>query len=401
LIENNGFFVGAALRAAARSGRVADRGRGKERSMMRWLVFALLLAAAPLHAQPDPTPYMAREIAPGVHLLSTPPEYRGAVTGNITVIEQSDGVVVIDSGLTRADGRRTVDFIRSITHKPVKALLYTHWHNDHPQGGSEIRTAWPQVRIISTAATLRTLRGDRMGRYISQHPDEGIETIFLNQSAGTLAFVAAQLRNPQHDEATRARYRRMEADTRERMTAIRGTYLVLPTETFTDELRLDDPVRPVHLRFLGRANTEGDAIAWLPSERIVITGDIVVSPVPFGFFSFPGDWLEVLERIKALDYRVLIPGHGEPQTDTVYLDRLAATLRDLRAQIGPLARQGLSLDEVRRQVNWDAQRAVFGDTPRNRLLFDAYWLTPMTVNTYMEARGQRFEQGDESLYPNE
>lgn len=364
---------------------------------MRLLVVALLFAASPLRAQPDLTPYTARQIAPGVHLLATPPEYRGAVTGNITVIEQSDGVVVIDSGLTRADGRRAAQFIRSITRKPVKALVYTHWHNDHPQGGSEIRAAWPRVRIISTPATLRALQGP-IQRYISLRPDERMETIFLNQSAATLAFIAAQLRNPRHDEATRARYRRMEADTRERMTAIRGTYLVLPTETFADELRLDDRVRPVHLRFLGRANTDGDAVAWLPNERIVITGDIVVHPIPFGFFSFPGDWLGVLERIKALDYRVLIPGHGEPQSDTAYVDRLAATLRDLRTQIGPLAAQGLSLEEVRRRVDWSAQRAIFGDTPRNRLLFDAYWLTPMTINTYMEARGQRFEQGDENLY---
>jgi len=367
--------------------------------MLRLLVLALLFCAAPLRAQPDLAPYGARQIAPGVHLLATPADYRGAATGNIIIIEQSDGMVVVDSGLTRADGRRAVDFIRSITRKPVKVLLYTHWHNDHPQGGSEIRAAWPGVRIVSTAATLRTLRGARMARYVSQRPDERIETVFLNQSAGTLAFIAAQLRNPQLDEALRARYRRMEADTRERMRAIRGTYLVLPTETFTDELRLDDPVRPVHLRFLGRANTEGDAIAWLPNERIVVTGDIVVHPVPFGFFSFPGDWLGVLERIKALDYRILIPGHGEPQTDSIYIDRLAATLRDLRAQIGPLAAQGLSLAEVRGRVNWDAQRAIFGDTPRNRLLFDAYWLNPMTINTYMEARGQTFEQGDEALYP--
>ena len=367
--------------------------------MLRLLALAMLVLACPLHARPDLAPYAARQIAPGVHLLSTPAVYRGAVTGNITIIEQSDGMVVIDSGLTRADGRRAVGFIRSLTRKPVKVLLYTHWHNDHPQGGSEIRAAWPGVRIVSTPATLRTLRGERLARYISQRPDERIETIFLNQSAGTLAFVAAQLRNPQNDATTRARYRRMEADTRERMAAIRGTYLVLPTETFTDELRLDDPVRPVHLRFLGRANTDGDAIAWLPNERIVVTGDIVVHPVPFGYFSFPGDWLAVLERIKALDYRILIPGHGEPQTDTAYIDRLAATLRDLRAQIAPLAARGLGLDEVRQRVNWDAQRAIFGDSPRNRLLFDAYWLTPMTVNAWMEARGRTFEQGDESLYP--
>lgn len=367
--------------------------------MLRLLVLALLFCASPLRAQPDLAPYAARQIAPGVHLLTTPPEYRGAVTGNITIIEQSDGMVVIDSGLTRADGGRAVEFIRSITRKPVKVLLYTHWHNDHPQGGSEIRAAWPRVRIVSTPATLRTLRGARMARYIGQRPDERIETIFLNQASGTLAMARAQQRNPQLDEATRGRWARMERDTRERMASFRGTYLVLPTETFTDELRLNDRMRPVHLRFLGRANTDGDAIAWLPNERIVVTGDIVVHPVPFGFGSFPRDWLGVVERIKALDYRVLIPGHGEPQTDNVYIDRLAATLRDLLAQIGPLAGQGISLEEVRRRVNWDAQRAIFGDTPRNRLLFDAYWLNPMTTNTYMEARGQTFEQGDETLYP--
>lgn len=367
------------------------------------LMLGLTALAAPAPAQsPDAAalaPYAARQIAPGVHLLATPPEYRGAVTGNITIIEQSDGVVVIDSGLTRADGRRAVAFIRSITRLPVKAVVYTHWHNDHPQGGSEIRAAWPRVRIISTAATLRALQGP-IQRYISLRPDERMETLFLNQSAGVLAQIEAQLRNPQHDQATLARYRRMATEVRARNADFRGTYLVLPTETFTGELRLDDPVRPVHLRFLGRANTEGDAIAWLPNERIVVTGDIVVSPIPFGFFSFPGDWIEVIARIKALDYRILIPGHGEPQTDTAYIDRLAATLTDLRAQIGPLARQGLSLDEVRQRVDWSAQRDIFGDTPRNRLLFDAYWLTPMTINTYMEARGQAMTQGDESLYPN-
>ena len=75
-------------------------------------------------------------------------------------------------------------FIRSITRKPVKALLYTHWHNDHPQGGSEIRAAWPRVRIISTAGDAAHAARRRMPRYVSLRPDERIETIFLNQSAG-------------------------------------------------------------------------------------------------------------------------------------------------------------------------------------------------------------------------
>lgn len=365
---------------------------------MRLLVLALLLAAAPLSAQPDIAPYAARRLAPGVHLLATPPDYRGGVTGNIVVIEQSDGVVIIDSGGTAADGRRAVAFIRSVTARPVKALVYTHWHGDHPQGGSEIRAAWPRLRIISTARTLESLRGPTL-RYVGLRPDERFETLFLNQLAGLIAQIEAALRDPAHDEATRGRYRRMLTEVRARQGDIRGTHLALPTETFAEELLLDDRVRPVRLIHPGRANTDGDAIAWLPNERIVATGDIVVWPIPFGFFSFPRDWIEVLQRIKAMNYHILVPGHGEPQTDTAYIDRLAATLADLRAQIGPLAAQGLSLEEVQRRVDWSAQRAIFGDTPRNRLLFDAFWLTPMTINTYMEARGTPMVQGEESIYP--
>lgn len=363
---------------------------------------SLSLGSAPADLlQPSSTisiaPYTARELVPGVHLLATPPDYLGGVIGNIIIVEQSDGMVVIDSGGTAADGRRAVAYIRSITRKPVTAMVYTHWHGDHPWGGSEIRAAWPGVRIISTAPTQAALRGPTL-QYIGFRPDERFETIFLNQISGLLGPVAARARDAGQDDALRQRYVRMERELRARTGDFRGTHLVLPTETFANELLLDDPVRPVQLFHPGRANTDGDAVAWLPNQRILVSGDIVVSPTPFGFYSFPSDWIRVLERFKAMNFAILIPGHGEPQTDSVYLDRLIATLNDLRDQIGPLARQGLSLEDVRGRVNFSAQMAIFGDTNRNRALFEAYWLTPMTVNTYMEANGTPMVQGDESLY---
>ena len=169
---------------------------------------------------------------------------------------------------------------------------------------------------------------------------------------------------------------------------------MLPTETFTERLVLDDPVRPVELLFLGRANTDGDAIAWLPRERIVVTGDVVVAPTPYGFFSFPQDWLATIDRIKALNFAVLIPGHGDPQRDTAYLDKLAATITDIRTQVGALAAKGLSLDEVRKQADFSAQRAIFGTTPRLQATFEAFWLTPMVANAYREATGKPIVQGD-------
>ena len=200
--------------------------------------------------------------------------------------------------------------------------------------------------------------------------------------------------NPANTDAQRERYDRMAREMRAFGTDFRGTYLVPPTETFTDSLLIDDAERPVRLMFLGRANTEGDAIAWLPRQRIVMTGDVVVSPTPFGFFSFPEGWVGVLERLKSLDYVLLVPGHGEPQADAVYLDRLITTIGDIRAQVGPLARQGLSLEEVRERVDFSAQTEIFGTTPRLRLGFESYWLSPMVENAWKEARGDRIVQGD-------
>jgi len=362
-----------------------------------FLLFPSLIVVGVAHAQdrsPEAlAPFAARELAPGIHLLATPPDFLGPAISNVSIIEQSDGIVLIDSGATAADGRRIVAYVRSLTDKPVKAVVITHWHNDHPLGVSEIRAAWPDVRIISTGPTRAGLLGPA-STSVGPRPDERFDTMILNQVSDSLSRIAALRSNPSNTDAQRERYDRMAREMRAFGADFRGTYLVPPTETFADTLLINDAERPVRLMFLGRANTEGDAIAWLPRQRIVMTGDVVVSPTPFGFFSFPEDWVGVLQRLKGLDFALLVPGHGEPQADAAYLDRLLATIGDIRAQVGPLARQGLSLEEVRERVDFSAQTAIFGTTPRLRLGFESYWLNPMVENAWKEARGEAIVQGD-------
>src|SRR5207253_5341503 len=55
----------------------------------------------------------------------------------------------------------------------------------------------------------------------------------------------------------------------------------LPNLTFERELDLDLGGRQVQIKFLGRGNTAGDAIILLPTEKILIAGDLVVHPGPF------------------------------------------------------------------------------------------------------------------------
>lgn len=356
-----------------------------------FILFWLILFATPLAAQPAIAPFTARDIAPGIHLLALPADWAGPAVGNVTIVEQRRGMVVIDSGGTIAHGRAIVAYIRSITDKPVTAVLITHWHNDHPLGIAAIRAAWPRVRIISTPQTRDGLLGPARTS-VGLRPSDFFDTEILNEASQSVSQVRPLQAAATTDEQ-RARYDRYIVNLQSFARDFRGTYLVPPTETFTSELLLDDPERPVRAMYLGRANTAGDAIAWLPRQRIVASGDIVVSPLPFGFFSYPESWISVLQRLKAMNYALLIPGHGEPMTDTAYLDRLIGTITDIRTQVGALARQGLTLEQVRERVDYSAQTDIFGTTPRLRANFAPLWLTPMTENAYKEATGQPIIQG--------
>jgi glyoxylase-like metal-dependent hydrolase (beta-lactamase superfamily II) len=56
--------------------------------------------------------------------------------------------------------------------------------------------------------------------------------------------------------------------------------------TVDHELTLDLGHRKVKLMFLGRGNTAGDLVAYLPAERILLTGDVLVHPFPFATQSY-------------------------------------------------------------------------------------------------------------------
>jgi glyoxylase-like metal-dependent hydrolase (beta-lactamase superfamily II) len=270
-------------------------------------------------ATPEIAPFVAMEVHPKVHLLTTPEDYFGPVIGNVTLIEQSDGFVVVDSGLNAGNGRAVVRYARSLSPKPIKAVLITHWHNDHPQGVSAIRDSYPSVRIIATAATEAGMLGPEAFD-IGYAPGPKWDTAMAGLIAKSKADLNKLLADPATalDRKERIKKALVQYDTFGKDFS--GSYIVPPTETFERELLIEDADVPVRLLHLGRANTNGDALAWLPNQRIVATGDIVVAPIPFGFGSYSGDWIDTIGKVKTLGFTTLIPGHGVPQADSGYLD---------------------------------------------------------------------------------
>jgi len=334
-------------------------------------------------------------VADGVWLIAQPQPFHIQPIGNVVVIEQRDGLVLIDGGGSPGAGRRIVELVRGVSDKPVKAVAITHWHGDHVLGVSSIVQAWPNAEVISTDITDSHLRGRSMKAYPKGAPDSALQAAFDKRLDGAADFVRTSLAKP--DLAARER-QGLEASQRllaQYRTDTRDIVLALPTRTFVESLKLDDATRPVELRHPGRGNTDGDLIAWLPRQRVMATGDLVVAPIPFGFNAYPADWQRTLRAMQAQHPLVWIPGHGAAMHDDHYVDNLVDLIGDTREAVAPLVKEGVAMDEAGKRVDLSADRARFvGDDPWLGRWFDRYWTQPFIDAAWREAKGEPIEQGE-------
>ncbi len=164
---------------------------------------------------------IAERVAPGVHVLRQAAPTFAGVIGNVIVIEQSDGLVLIDSGSSHGVGQRVVRLVRLISAKPVKAVVVTHWHNDHPLGLSAILAAWPNADIIAHSAAAADLEAGRTGVPQAASADYEAQRVrTLNEAYDAIQTnEAAQARTPEE----RAGWARMLAARALRLADVPGT----------------------------------------------------------------------------------------------------------------------------------------------------------------------------------
>ncbi len=78
------------------------------------------------------------KVAEGVYFATS----TGSITtgSNGAVIVNADDVLIIDPGITAAAGRSFVEDVKTLTNKPVKYVVDTHYHYDHAFAQSGVRT---------------------------------------------------------------------------------------------------------------------------------------------------------------------------------------------------------------------------------------------------------------------
>ena len=330
-----------------------------------------------------------------VHVFTQGNAFHLQPRGNVEVIEQNDGLVLVDSGGSPAGAEEVIAWIRAHTQKPVTAIVLTHWHGDHTLGLGRLLEQWPRARVISTPQTRDMLASPAANRFMPGDEADANQRYNTNnngnveylQRAGQDQALPAPIRAGFASEAPLfARFAR-------EMRTI--SHRAIPTETVTEQLTLADRTTPVEVHYFGRANTEGDAIVWLPRQRVAIVGDILVEPIPYGFNSYPRQWIDVLARVKALNFSTIVPGHGLPLHDSVYLDAVSTMLASVRTQTASIAADtSITNENVGARIDLSQHQAQFAhDDAWLRMWFNNYWHDPIASSALREARGQPIVQG--------
>jgi len=292
-------------------------------------------AQAPVRPAPVKT-----QVADGVFLFQTAPYGEVGLDGNAVVIVSNDGVLVFDSNGTPAAAEAVLRKIRALTTQPVRYVVNSHWHWDHWYGTEVYRRAFPDVQVIAHEKTREMMMGPALA-----FNQPGLDS----QLPEYIAMLEKRLASLQPSAEATALRDRIAAH-KWFLEQKRGVKHTFPNVTFSDQLTLHLGGREVRVLHRDRAVTPGDAFLYLPKEKVLVTGDLLVNPVSFALSVYPSGWVKTLEWMDALDATTMVPGHGEVLRDETLLHATLDIFRKLIA-FGPGAKtRGLNAFEASDEV---------------------------------------------------
>jgi glyoxylase-like metal-dependent hydrolase (beta-lactamase superfamily II) len=308
---------------------------------------ALLVSAAVFHAQMPPADhaYTFTQIVPGIYsAIGT-----GAmnVGSNSAVIVNQDDVVIVDSHISPESGRAMLAELKTITDKPVKFLINTHFHYDHTNGNQVFP---PAVDIIGHEYTRRRLAGDIL--------EKGMFASLLTALPSQLDALRTRAAGEQ-DPAAKAR---LEQQLRVQTAFAQSVKDVTPTPpnvTLDDHMTLFRGGREIRLLYLGRGHTGGDIVVYLPHERVLCSGDLLVNGVANLVDGYVDEWPASLEKLKALDFDHVIPGHGEPFTGKERIGEFQAYLTDFWRQASALHDANVTAVDAAKRIDMSAHKGHY------------------------------------------
>jgi glyoxylase-like metal-dependent hydrolase (beta-lactamase superfamily II) len=113
------------------------------------------------------------------------------------------------------------------------------------------------------------------------------------------------------------------------------------------------------LLFLGGGHTPGDIVAYLPREKVLIAGDLIMSDRVFPGFYFPVAYRGSLAVLAEMDFTVLLPGHGPKLRGKSYLHMVRDLSDYLVNEVKNGVDKGMLLPQIQNSIDLSDFRARF------------------------------------------
>jgi glyoxylase-like metal-dependent hydrolase (beta-lactamase superfamily II) len=283
-----------------------------------------------------------KQVAPGIFGAIARPT--AMLNCNAAVIVNRDHVVVVDTHSKPSAAKALIRQIREeVTGLPVRYVVDSHLHGDHAMGNEAYPDVFgANVEVISSVKTR-----------------EWLEKLGMPRMRETLEFLPKQIadlrakREASRDEAVRAELATHIEGLEAYLKEMQPARVTLPTLTFDRRMVIHRGGREVHLLFLGRAHTAGDVVAYIPSERVVATGDLMHGLLPYMGDGFPDEWPATLRALEALDFDRVIPGHGSIQEGKGVLTQFRAYVEEITEKVSRGIEKGQTLDELKKTISAD------------------------------------------------
>lgn len=230
---------------------------------------------------------------------------------NTGIIIGDDSVMVLDTQATPIMAQDVIRRIREVTDKPIKYVVLSHYH---------------AVRVLGASAYM----------------EEGGEQIISSQDTWDMIVERGQF----DKDSEIGRFPRLFQNVESVPPG-----LTWPTMTFNGKMTVWMGKLEVQLLQLGRGHTKGDIVAWLPSERVLFSGDLVeFDATPYAGDAYFKDWPQTLANIAALKPEKLVPGRGpalqNAQQVQAGLKGTQDFVRDLYESVSAGAGEGKDLRQV-------------------------------------------------------
>ena len=186
---------------------------------------------------------------------------------NAGIIVGKDGIVVVDTLISAKEAKRFIKDIRSVSRRPIKYVINTHYHLDHVFGNSE---------FVKLGAVIIAQENDKKA--------------MENTVEETLKKIGEYGLTPED---------------------MKGTAPAYPVLAYGDRMEIDLGGQKIELIHARHSHTDGDTLVYLRDKKILFAGDILFT----SYYPFLGEgnieeWAKELDDIKSMDVEKIIPGHG-------------------------------------------------------------------------------------------